>query len=207
MTSSDTCLTLSAPSEAVFTEKRSRFLAFAYPIDTPQDAMQHVKELRKKYYDARHVCFAYVVGYDGETFRAVDDGEPSGTAGRPILGQIRSAGLSFVLVAVVRYFGGIQLGAAGLGIAYKMATAAALEAAATTERTVTADIRVEAAYADVDLVMRIAREARAAIISQDYASASEILTLRIRRSETEALRSRLTKIHTLKVFANEDQQN
>ena len=126
MSTPDTCLTLAAPSEAVYTEKRSRFLAFAYPIDTPEDALAHVKELRRQYYDARHVCFAYATGFEGETFRAVDDGEPSGTAGRPILGQIRSAGLSFVVVAVVRYFGGIQLGAAGLGVAYKMAAAAAL---------------------------------------------------------------------------------
>lgn len=194
----DSCLTISSPSEAIYTEKRSRFLAYAYPIDTVEDAMEHVRALRKEYYDARHVCFAYVTGFEGETFRAVDDGEPSGTAGKPILGQIRSFGLSFVVVVVVRYFGGIQLGASGLGIAYKTAAAAALERAAKEERIVTEDIVVEAPYTDVDFVMRTARDMDATIASQEYGPTSETLTLRIRAAQAEALRGKLRPIHTLK---------
>lgn len=194
----DSCLTISSPSEAIYTEKRSRFLAYAYPIDTVEDAMEHVRALRKEYYDARHVCFAYVTGFEGETFRAVDDGEPSGTAGKPILGQIRSFGLSFVVVVVVRYFGGIQLGASGLGIAYKTAAAAALERAAKEERIVTEDIVVEAPYTDVDFVMRTARDMDATIASQEYGPTSETLTLRIRAAQAETLRGKLRPIHTLK---------
>lgn len=199
--SNDSCLTLAAPSEALYTEKRSRFLAFAYPVETPEEAMGHVYKLRKEYYDARHVCFAYSTGYDGETFRAVDDGEPSGTAGRPILGQIRSAGLSFTLVVVVRYFGGVQLGAAGLGLAYKTAAAAALERAEKVTRIVCEDVHVRAQYADVDLVMRIARDMGAIISAQDYGAQDEIITLRIRQNEAGNLRSRLEKIHTLEVLS------
>lgn len=198
---SDSCITLASPSEATYTEKRSRFLAYAYPIDTVEEAMAHVQALRKRYYDARHVCFAYAIGYDGETFRAVDDGEPSGTAGRPILGQIRSHNLSFVLVCVVRYFGGIQLGAAGLGQAYKLAAAAALDAAETKERVVSADIIVDADYPDVDIVMRIARDCGAEIVAQDYGATSEQLTLRIRQSMATALQERIQKIHTLRIIS------
>jgi len=120
---------IAAPSEGQYTEKRSRFLAFARPIASEEEARAIVKDFQNRYHDARHVCFAYVLGTDAEVFRANDGGEPSGTAGRPILGQIRSLELTNVLVVVVRYFGGIQLGAANLGVAYKTAARAALDAA------------------------------------------------------------------------------
>ena len=125
----DTFITIESPSEAVFTEKRSKFLAFAYPVKTAREALDIVASLEKKYFDARHVCWAYMLGFDRDNFRANDNGEPSGTAGRPILGQINSFGLTDVLVAVVRYFGGVKLGTPGLIVAYRTASRMALEAA------------------------------------------------------------------------------
>ena len=122
----DTYLTLSASGEAVYTEKRSKFYAFAEHVDDEESAKARVAALRKQFYDARHVCFAYVLDFDGQRTRSNDDGEPSGTAGRPILGALRSAGLTFTLAVVVRYFGGVKLGTGGLVVAYREAAAAAI---------------------------------------------------------------------------------
>ena len=139
---SDLFRTIEKPSEAVFTEKRSKFLAFAYPVRTADEAKEIVATLSKKYYDARHVCWAYMLGPDRTEFRANDNGEPSGTAGKPILGQINSLELTDILVAVVRYFGGIKLGTPGLIAAYRQASRDALEAAEIVERHVTAELHV-----------------------------------------------------------------
>ena len=128
--------TVDASAEAVYTEKRSKFLAFVRPVTTEDDVKTALSAFQHEYYDARHVCYAYVLGPDGARFRANDNGEPSGTAGKPILGQIHSKGLTNVLVVVVRYFGGIKLGTSGLTAAYRTAAREALDAAPVVERTV-----------------------------------------------------------------------
>ena len=126
--------TIEAPSEAQYTEKRSKFIAFAFPVQTAAEAKEHVARMQKRYYDARHVCWAYMLGSARTEFQSNDNGEPSGTAGKPILGQINSLGLTNVLVIVVRYFGGIKLGTSGLIVAYRTAARMALEAAEVVER-------------------------------------------------------------------------
>lgn len=154
---SDLYLTIPAPAQAVFTEKRSKFIAFAYPVSTVAEAMERVGELAKKYYDARHVCWAYMLGHERSEFRANDNGEPSGTAGKPILGQINSLGLTNVLVAVVRYFGGIKLGTPGLIVAYRTAARMALEEAGAVERHITAAYSFSYPYAVIDEAMKVSR--------------------------------------------------
>lgn len=158
----DTYLTLSSNGEAVYTEKRSKFYAFAEHVEDEESAKARVAALRKQFYDARHVCFAYALDFDGERTRTNDDGEPSGTAGRPILGALRSAGLTFALVVVVRYFGGVKLGTGGLVVAYREAAAAAIAEATTEERLVMGRLRVEVPYADADVAMRFSSEKGAA---------------------------------------------
>lgn len=191
---------IAAPSEGQYTEKRSRFLAFARPIASEEEARAIVKDFQNRYHDARHVCFAYVLGTDAEVFRANDGGEPSGTAGRPILGQIRSLELTNVLVVVVRYFGGIQLGAANLGVAYKTAARAALDAAEVREEIVRQRLRVEVPYADVDVVMRTLKKPNVRLLAPEYTATSSILTAEIPRSEWESMRAAVAKIHTAKIF-------
>lgn len=153
----DTFITIESPSEAVFTEKRSKFLAFAYPVRTAREALDIVASLEKKYFDARHVCWAYMLGFDRDNFRANDNGEPSGTAGRPILGQINSFGLTDVLVAVVRYFGGVKLGTPGLIVAYRTAARMALEAATAVTRHITATVSFTYPYQVINDVMKVTR--------------------------------------------------
>ena len=117
----DTYYTLAAPSEAVFTEKRSRFLSFAFPVSTREQAREEVRRISKEYFDARHVCWAFMLGAERLDFLSTDNGEPSGTAGKPILGQINSYNLTDIIIIVVRYFGGIKLGTPGLIAAYREA--------------------------------------------------------------------------------------
>ena len=195
---SDTYRTLSAPGEAQYTEKRSRFLAFAMPVADEAEAKERVAEYRKKYYDARHGCYAYALGYDGSAPRSTDDGEPSGSAGKPILGQLRSADVTFVLVIVGRYFGGVKLGTGGLAVAYKTAAAEALAAAVIEERIVKAEVKVEVPYADADTAMRYVREAGADIVGRDYTATETLLTISVRLTDEAALRERLGKILSLK---------
>lgn len=154
---SDTYTTISGPAQAVFTEKRSKFLAFAFPVTTVAEARAHIDTLAREYYDARHVCWAYMLGYKRENFRANDNGEPSGTAGRPILGQINSRGFTDVLVVVVRYFGGIKLGTPGLIAAYREASRLALEQATPEERHVTERITFTYPYMVINDVMKLSR--------------------------------------------------
>lgn len=153
----DTYTTISGPAQAVFTEKRSKFLAFAFPVTTVAEARTHIDALAREYYDARHVCWAYMLGYKRENFRANDNGEPSGTAGRPILGQINSRGFTDVLVVVVRYFGGIKLGTPGLIAAYREASRLALEQATPEERHVTERITFTYPYMVINDVMKLSR--------------------------------------------------
>lgn len=196
----DSYQTIAATGEAQYTESRSRFLAFAHHVEDEAEVKALLADYRRQYYDARHVCYAYVLGNEGETTRPNDDGEPSGTAGRPIIGQIRSAGLTYALVVVVRYFGGVKLGTSRLAVAYKTAAADAIAAATVEERIVSARFTVSVPYADADVAMRYIREAGAAITQRDYTATDNLLTVEVRLTDEQALRERLAKILTLHVI-------
>ena len=191
----DSYKTIKALSEGYYTEKRSRFISYAIPVRTVEEVKEQVAAYRKQYYDARHVCWAYMLGADRQTFRANDDGEPSSTAGKPILGQINSNELTDILIVVIRYFGGIELGTSGLIVAYRTAAAAAIAAAEVEERTVEEDITVSFEYPYLNSVMRIVKEDGPQIIKQSFEMDCE-MTLRIRKGEAERLRNRLLKVET-----------
>ena len=180
-------------SEGYYTEKRSKFLAFAHHVETVDEAMEIVKNYRKKYYDARHCCYAYVIGAEGETFRANDDGEPSSTAGKPILGQINSHDLTNILIVVIRYFGGVKLGTSGLIVAYRTAAADAIEKCEIETRQVEEIIRYQFTYPMMNDVMRIVKEMSPKILEQNFDNTCEIV-LSIRKSEAENLSNRLKKL-------------
>ena len=159
--------TLKLPIQAEFKDKGSRFLAFAYPVQTAEQVKKHVDDLRQEHHKARHWCYAYRLGVDGNQFRANDDGEPSGSAGRPILGQIDSFELTDVLVVVVRYFGGTLLGVPGLIHAYKTSTQMALENAQIIEKNIEKTVRIRCEYPYLNEAIRIAKNHQAEIIEQD----------------------------------------
>lgn len=200
----DTYLTLKTTAEAQLTEKRSRFLAFAFHVNNEAEAKNLVGQFKKKYYDARHVCYAYVLGENGNTTRANDDGEPSGTAGRPILGQIQSRGLTYTLAIVVRYFGGVKLGTGPLGVAYKTAAANALDEAEKEERIVKAQFEVCVPYSDADTAMRFVREAGADITERNYTATDTLLKISVRLDDETTLRERLAKILTLQFLKEKE---
>lgn len=194
----DTYRTIRDLSEGYYTEKRSRFLSFALPVRSPDEVKTQVDAYRKKYYDARHVCWAYMLGPDRTTFRANDDGEPSSTAGKPILGQINSNNLTDILIIVVRYFGGIELGTSGLIVAYRTAAAEAIAAAHIEERTVDETITITFEYPHLNSVMRIVKEDKPDVLAQSFELTCE-MTLRIRQSRMDALKSRLLKVDSLRI--------
>lgn len=172
-------------------------MAFALPVQTENEAKEYVTQYKKKYYDARHVCYAYVIGDDGATTRANDDGEPSGTAGRPILGQLQSHGLTYVLGIVVRYFGGVKLGTGPLGVAYKTAICEALDQATTRECIMTARFSISVPYTEADCAMRFIREGEGNIISRDFDEKGTTLLVEVRLDNEQTLKERLKKIITL----------
>jgi len=190
---SDTYKTIISEAEGLYKEKGSKFLSFAMPVSTADQAKEIVKEYRKKYYDARHVCYAYMIGAERTDFRANDDGEPSGTAGRPILGQINSRELTNVLVIVIRYFGGILLGTGGLVVAYKEATADALDRTEIIEKTVDIRISISFDYVLMNDVMRVIKDVNAQITAQTYVNQC-MMQLSIRKQDAELLSSKLKKI-------------
>lgn len=194
----DTFRTIAAPAEGQYTEKRSKFLAFAFPVQTADEVKALVEAHQKKYYDARHVCYAYMLGHERQTFRANDNGEPSGTAGKPILGQINSNELTDVLIIVVRYFGGVKLGTSGLIQAYKAAAAEAIAAATVIEKTVDEQVTVAFEYTLMNQVMRVVKEEGPAILSQTFDNDC-LMTLSIRASMMPRLRQRLEKIEKLRI--------
>ena len=196
---SDSYLTIAAPSSGTYTEKRSKFLAFAFPVSTAEEVKTLVDAHTKKYYDARHVCYAYMLGHERLVFRANDNGEPSGTAGKPILGQINSNELTNILIIVVRYFGGVKLGTSGLIQAYKAAAAEAIAAAAIVEKTVDEQISIAFEYPLMNQVMRIVKEEEPAIVSQSF-EGDCLMTLSIRASRMPRLRDRLLKIDGLRLL-------
>ena len=196
MMADDSYKTIAARSEGLYTEKRSKFIAMAIPVRTLDDIKEELAAINKKYYDARHACYAYMLGPERKDFRANDNGEPSGTAGRPILGQINSLELTDILLVVVRYFGGIKLGTSGLYAAYKEAAAESLRAATIIEKTVDEDISFRFEYPFMNEVMRIVKEEEPELVNQSY-EGDCLMTLRIRRSQMPRLRSRLEKVETL----------
>ncbi|MBQ6228020.1 MAG: YigZ family protein [Prevotella sp.] len=192
--SADEFLTITdSIGEGYYTEKRSKFLAFAHHVSSVDQVREIVAQYRAKYYDARHVCYAYMLGAEYKEFRANDDGEPSSTAGKPILGQINSRNLTDVLVIVVRYYGGVNLGTGGLIVAYRTAASDALDHCQVVSQQVEETITYEYPYIMMNDVMRIVKELSPRIVSQAFDNTCSI-TLAIRKSEAENLRSRLQKL-------------
>ena len=185
--------TIATTSEGYYTEKRSKFLAFAHHVQTTDEVKDIIAQYRKKYYDARHVCYAYMLGAERNDFRANDDGEPSSTAGKPILGQINSNELTDILIVVVRYYGGVNLGTSGLIVAYREAAADAISHATIETRQVEEIIKYTFVYPQMNDVMRIVKDMTPRIISQTYDNTCEIV-LSIRKSEADLLRNKLEKL-------------
>jgi len=185
--------TIATTSEGYYTEKRSKFLAFAHHVQTTDEVKDIIAQYRKKYYDARHVCYAYMLGAERNDFRANDDGEPSSTAGKPILGLINSNELTDILIVVVRYYGGVNLGTSGLIVAYREAAADAISHATIETRQVEEIIKYTFAYPQMNDVMRIVKDMNPRIISQTYDNTCEIV-LSIRKSEADLLRNKLEKL-------------
>jgi xaa-pro dipeptidase len=179
--------------EGYYTEKRSKFLAFAHHIESVDEAKELVIAYRKQYYDARHCCYAYMLGSEQKAFRANDDGEPSSTAGKPILGQIISHELTDVIVFVIRYFGGVKLGTSGLINAYRTAANEALSNASVVVKQVEETIDFDFTYPMMNDVMRVVKEMQPRIIDQKFDNTCSI-KLSIRKSEAEQLRMRLSKL-------------
>lgn len=179
--------------EGFYSEKRSKFLAFAHHVETIDEIKDILASYRKKYYDARHVCYAYVLGADKADFRANDDGEPSSTAGKPILGQINSYDLTNVLVIVVRYYGGVNLGTGGLIVAYRTAAADALDHATIETRLVEEVITYSFPYPMMNAVMRVIKEMQPRIVSQTFDNTCSI-SMSIRQEMAPVLRDRLGKL-------------
>lgn len=197
MISTDIYRTIKEAAEGEISEKRSKFLAFAHPVTNVDEVKEWVEFYQKKYYDARHCCYAYMLGPERKEFRANDNGEPSGTAGKPILGQINSNELTDVLIVVIRYFGGIKLGTSGLIQAYKAAAVAAIECAEIIEKTVDEDVTFYFEYPFMNQVMRIVKEEEPTIIAQGYENDCS-MTLRIRKGNMPRLIARLEKVDTLR---------
>lgn len=185
--------TISATSEGYYTEKRSKFLAFAHHVENHDEIKLILAGYRKKYYDARHVCYAYMLGAERADFRANDDGEPSSTAGKPILGQINSNELTDILIVVVRYYGGVNLGTSGLIVAYREAAADALAHAKMELRQVEEGVSYTFTYPQMNDVMRIVKDMNPRIISQTYDNTC-VIRMAIRKSEAQQLRDRLAKL-------------
>ena len=185
--------TIKSEGQGYYTDKRSKFLAFAHHVSSVDEIKDLIAGYRKKYYDARHVCYAYMLGPERLDFRANDDGEPSSTAGKPILGQINSNELTDILIVVVRYYGGVNLGTSGLIVAYREAAADAIAHSEIETRQVEEVITYTFSYPLMNDVMRIVKEMQPRIISQTYDNTCEI-RLSIRKSEAEQLRNRLSKL-------------
>lgn len=188
----DSYLTIEAPAEAASRERSSKFLSYIYPVRNEQQIRGHLETLRKRYFDATHHCYAWRLGPRGERFRANDDGEPSGTAGKPILGQLLSAGITDSLIVVVRYFGGTKLGVPGLIAAYRESAAEAIAAAKVVERTIDREIEVNFPYEAMNDIMRAVKECQPAVRAQRFDNLCT-MELTIRESKAGELVERLKK--------------
>ena len=191
----DAYKSIASRAGGLFKDNGSRFIAWAYPVETEEEVKEIVAGLRKEYHDARHHCYAYRLGWLGDRFRANDDGEPSGSAGRPILGQIDAAGLSDVLVVVVRYFGGIKLGIPGLIRAYKSSTADALSQAEVVEKIAGKSFRLRFGYLAMNPVMKVLKDMDIPAKDQEFGMDCA-LTVRVRLSLEAAFRERLLQVDT-----------
>ena len=180
-------------AEGYYTEKRSKFYAFAHHVETTDEVKDIVAQYRKKYYDARHVCYAYMLGAERTEFRANDDGEPSSTAGKPILGQINSNELTDILIIVIRYYGGVNLGTSGLIVAYREAASDAIANSDIEEKLVEEIVVYDFPYVMMNDVMKVVKDMQPRIIGQDYDNTCRI-TLSIRKSLAQQLRDRLAKL-------------
>jgi uncharacterized YigZ family protein len=195
---SDFYKTVKGVSQGIYREKMSRFLAFAEPVSSAEEARAVIKRYANEYHDARHCCWAYMIGTERNEYLSSDNGEPSGTAGKPILGQINSNELTNILIIVVRYFGGVKLGTSGLIQAYKAAAAEAIAAATIIEKTVDEQITITFEYTLMNQVMRVVKEEEPAIVAQSFDNDC-LMTLAIRASQMPRLRDRLVKIDGLRI--------
>ncbi len=190
--------TIASPSEGLYKEKGSKFLAYAFPVYTEDEIKEHVNHLKNEYYDARHHCFAWHLGMDGMRYRENDDGEPSGTAGKPIHGQILSNELTNILVVVVRYFGGTKLGVPGLIRAYKEATIDAINNAEIIEKTVNDFYSIRFDYLAMNDVMRIVKEENIQLAKQQF-DLSCLIEFSIRQSDVDKVVSRFEKVESVHI--------
>lgn len=194
----DTYLTISKSGEAIYKDKGSKFLAFIFHVQTVDEIKNILAEKRKEFYDARHVCYAYMLGYERTEFRFNDDGEPSGTAGRPILGQINSSGLTDVLIVVVRYFGGTLLGTSGLIQAYKTSAADVIASSTIEKRVVEKVFTAQFGYDMLNPVMRIIKDFNLTVVRQEQNLDCK-LWFKVRLSEIEVVFSRFGKLDFVKI--------
>ena len=189
----DSFRTISKEGEGYYTEKRSKFLAFAHHVECIDDVKELLAHYKKKYFDARHVCYAYMLGAERTDFRANDDGEPSNTAGKPILGQINSNELTEVLIVVVRYYGGVNLGTGGLIVAYREAAADAIRNSEIIDKVVEEQVDFEFPYVMMNQVMKVVKDMQPRVLSQNYDNTC-LISLSIRKSLAEQLKVRLNKL-------------
>ena len=189
----DTFKTIESTGEGFYSEKRSKFYAFAHHVESIEQVKAIIDDYRRRYYDARHVCYAYMIGHERKDFRANDDGEPSSTAGKPILGQINSNELTDILIVVIRYYGGVNLGTSGLIVAYREAAADAIAHATVVERQVEAVVGYDFPYVMMNQVMRVVKEMQPRIVEQTFDNTCHI-SLAIRLLEADELRQRLDKL-------------
>ena len=194
----DSYKTIARAAETTYRQLSSKFLVYAYPVESEEQIREHLDALRKRWFDATHHCYAWRLGPHGERFRANDDGEPSSTAGKPILGQLLSQDVTNCLVVVVRYFGGTKLGVPGLIAAYKESTALVLGECEIVERTVDATIELEYSYIVMNDVMRIIKDMQPRIINQQFDNLCS-MTLSIRQSEADQLIGRLEKVEDVNI--------
>lgn len=194
----DTYKTIAGPSEGIYREKGSKFIALAFPVETEAEVKEKLAEIQKQYFDARHHCYSYILGPNKDAYRLNDNGEPSGTAGRPIHGQLLSKDLTNTLVIVVRYFGGIKLGVSGLINAYKTAAKDALDNATIIEKTVDETYKVSFDYSVMNSVMQLLKDPYVSILGQGYED-RYLITFKIRRREADRIVTALKKINTVTV--------
>jgi uncharacterized YigZ family protein len=195
---SDLYKTISDVAEGYYTEQRSKFISYALPVQTPEEAKEKIDAFRKQYHDARHVCWAYMLDAARTQFRVNDDGEPSSTAGKPILGVINANELTNILIVVVRYFGGVKLGTGGLIVAYRAAAADAIAKASIIEKTVNETISFTFTYPFLNAVMKIVKEENPQVLAQTF-DMDCAMVLRIRQREAEKLKSRLLQIESCRL--------
>ena len=196
----DTYKTIAKPAEGSYSEKRSKFLAYAFPVQNEQEVKQRLAEIQKKHWDARHHCYAYILGPHKDAYRLNDNGEPSGTAGRPIYGQLLSKDLTNTLVIVVRYFGGIKLGVSGLQNAYKVAAKEALDAAVIEERTIQEQYRVVFEYVKMNDVMQILKDPEIQVLDRQ-SDLRCTYTISVRQRDAERVTNALRKVPMTEVTA------